>query len=261
MRDRLAHLEVGEFLAAMVDLDDELVGQRLVALGDDLDARRPWRCGRGRPAARRRRRRAGSRRPPARRPPRRGPAARGRRSRRARAGPCPSSRRCAPAGNIRPALCSANLNGPVPTGALLAGLSAMLPCLVDVLGHDAGQRRQRVADQLERRRLGESEHGGVLVRRVDGFQILEDDAAEVLQRLPDLQRREGDVGRGERLAVMPGDAFAQLEGDRQPVGRAFPGCGQPRRPARPCRRTRLRPAARPPCWRRRTRRWRRRSPG
>ena len=29
------------------------------------------------------------------------------------------------AGNIRPALYSANLNGPVPTGALLAGLAAM----------------------------------------------------------------------------------------------------------------------------------------
>ena len=52
--------------------------------------------------------------------------------------------------------------------------------------------------------------------------FLKTSAAEILQRLPDLQRREGDVGRGERLAVMPGDALAQLEGDRQPVGRSFP---------------------------------------
>ena len=39
MRDRLAHLEVGQFLAAMVDLDDQLVGQPLIALGDHLEAR------------------------------------------------------------------------------------------------------------------------------------------------------------------------------------------------------------------------------
>ena len=39
MRDRLANLEVGQFLAAVVDLDDELVGQPLIALGDHLDAR------------------------------------------------------------------------------------------------------------------------------------------------------------------------------------------------------------------------------
>ena len=58
--------------------------------------------------------------------------------------------------------------------------------LVEVLGHDAGQRRQRVADELERRRLGESEDRGVVVRRLDRLEILEDDAAEILQRLPDL---------------------------------------------------------------------------
>ncbi|OWK22094.1 hypothetical protein AJ88_15085 [Mesorhizobium amorphae CCBAU 01583] len=39
MRDRLAHFHIGQFLAAMVDLDDELVGQPLIALGDDLEAR------------------------------------------------------------------------------------------------------------------------------------------------------------------------------------------------------------------------------
>ena len=38
MRDRLTDLQVGEFLAAMVDLDDELVGQRLVALRDHDNA-------------------------------------------------------------------------------------------------------------------------------------------------------------------------------------------------------------------------------
>jgi hypothetical protein len=37
--DRLAHLQVGQLLAAMIDLDDELVGQRLITLGDHLEAR------------------------------------------------------------------------------------------------------------------------------------------------------------------------------------------------------------------------------
>ena len=38
MRDRLADLEVGELLAAVVDLDDELVGQPLIAVRIDFDA-------------------------------------------------------------------------------------------------------------------------------------------------------------------------------------------------------------------------------
>ena len=71
--------------------------------------------------------------------------------------------------------------------------------------------------------------GRVLVRRVDRLEIGEDQPAEVLQRLPDVERREGDVGRGEGLAVVPGHAFAQLEGDRKAVGRAFPACREPRR--------------------------------
>ena len=57
---------------------------------------------------------------------------------------------------------------------------------VDMLGDDGGDRRQRVADQLERRRLGEFEHRRVLVRRVDRLEIGEDQPAEILQRLPDV---------------------------------------------------------------------------
>ena len=83
-------------------------------------------------------------------------------------------------------------------------------------GKHRGQRRQRVADKLQRRRRGEAEDGGVLVRRVDRLEVLEHDAPEILQRLPDLQRREGDIGRGEGLAVVPGHALAQLEGDVLP---------------------------------------------
>ena len=232
MGDRLAHLEVGELLAAVVDLDDELVGQRLVALGDHLDAvdladaleigERHGREGGELDLV-------GLQ----------------------RAGRGGAVRQHAVDDLVEQRLAFAPIVGialePVIFARLVLGeferagadrrvvgrVGGDVGAFVEMLGDDAGQRRQGVADQLERRRLGEAEHRRQRVGRVDRLQILEDDAAEILQRLPDLQRREGDVGRAERLAVMPFDAVAQLEGDRQPVGRSFPGLSRAVRPARP----------------------------
>ncbi len=99
---------------------------------------------------------------------------------------------------------------------------------VEMLRHDAADDRQCVADQLQWGRLRELEDGGRRVRRFDGFEIGEDEAAEILQRLPDAECRIGDVSRGERLAIVPFHAFAQLEGDRLAVGGAFPGGGEAR---------------------------------
>ena len=98
-------------------------------------------------------------------------------------------------------------------------------------GTTAVSAGQRVADELSGRGLREAEDRGVLVRRIDRFEVLEHLPPEVLQRLPHRKCREGDVGRGERLSVVPGHAFAQLEGDRLSVIRAFPGGGEPRRQA------------------------------
>ena len=95
--------------------------------------------------------------------------------------------------------------------------------------HDAADDGKRVADELQRCGPGEAEDRGRIVGRLDGLQIGEDDAAEILQRLPDVERREGDIGGGEGLAVVPGHALAQMERHRKPVLRAFPGGGETRR--------------------------------
>ena len=221
VRDRLAHLQVGQFLAAMVDLDDELIGQPLITLGDHLEARHL------------------------------GDAVEVGQRHGGEGGELDffGFQRAGGRGAVRQHLIDdlveiglvlAPIVGVLRQPVILAGLvfgefertgadgrvvgrvRRDVADLVDVLRHDAAQRRQRVADQLERRRLGEFEHGGEIVRRVDGGQILEHGAAKILQRLPDLQRREGDVGGGEGLAVMPFDAVAQFERHRQAVGGTFP---------------------------------------
>ncbi|KAG1368859.1 hypothetical protein G6F59_018771 [Rhizopus arrhizus] len=50
------------------------------------------------------------------------------------------------------------------------------------------------------------------VRRIDSFQVKLQGRAEVQVFLPELQRVVLHVGRRKGLAVMPGDAFAQLDG-------------------------------------------------
>ena len=249
MGDRLPHLEVGELLAAVVDLDDELVGQRLIALRIDLDARRPWRCGRGRRAA---------------------PAEGGELDLVGleRAGRRGAVRQHAVDDLVELRLAFAPIGGVALQPVIFAGLvlGELERAGADQLRCWPGWRRCRC---LRRRAWARrwSRAGSALRISWNGVglenlntavcssgvstasRLAKTSAAEILQRLPDLQRREGDVGRGERLAVMPGDALAQLEGDGQAVGRAFPAGREPRRRARPCRRRRLRPAARPPCWR------------
>ncbi len=89
--------------------------------------------------------------------------------------------------------------------------------LVEMPRDHAGQARQGVPDQLQRRRHGEAEHGRARVGRLHGLQIAEDGAAEILQGLPQPHGAEGDVRRGEGPPVMPADALAQGEADRAPV--------------------------------------------
>lgn len=101
--------------------------------------------------------------------------------------------------------------------------------LVEMLRQHARHHRQRIADQLDRRRRRETEDRRVIVGRLHRVEIGEHDASEILQRFPDLHRREGDISRRERLAVMPGDALAQLERDRQAVFGTLPARRQARR--------------------------------
>ncbi len=97
----------------------------------------------------------------------------------------------------------------------------------DMLRQHCRQRRQGIADKLEGRRLGEMENGSEVVWRFNLFQRLEHNTSQVLQRFPDFHGRKCHIRRCERRAVMPFDAFAQVERRRQPVGRTFPARGKP----------------------------------
>ena len=115
-----------------------------------------------------------------------------------------------------PLMFSVTLNGPNPIGcwwnsaALKSGLGAQ-----DVLRHDDVEE-----DRPGGERLLEADDGGLLVRRVHGGDLLVAVAgADLVVGLHDRLPGVLDVGRGDRLAVVPGDALAQLVGDRLAVGR------------------------------------------
>lgn len=65
-----------------------------------------------------------------------------------------------------------------------------------------GDDRQMLRINWKARRLGEAQDHQV-VGCLGGRQVLEHDAPEILQRLPDVERRERHVGGGEGLAVVP----------------------------------------------------------
>ena len=131
--------------------------------------------------------------------------------------------------------------------------------LVEMPGQDGGQRRQRILDELRRRRHREAEDGRVVVRCVDGLEIGEHHLAQVLQRLPDLHGAERHVGRGEGRAIVEGHALAQLDREAEAVLRRPPRMS-PEAAGGPSR-SPSRPGARPPSRPRRRRRSRRPSPG
>ncbi|KAG0774014.1 hypothetical protein G6F21_014240 [Rhizopus arrhizus] len=89
-------------------------------------------------------------------------------------------------------------------------------------GHHISQVRQGAQQQIQRHRPAIAEHGRMRVRRIDSFQVKLQGRAEVQVFLPELQRVVLHVGRRKGLAVMPGDAFAQLEGDGLAIGLGRP---------------------------------------
>jgi hypothetical protein len=101
--------------------------------------------------------------------------------------------------------------------------------LVDMFRNHVAQVGQRPQQQVERHRPRVAEHRGGRVRRVDGVEVELQGRAVVEVLLPHLHRGELHVGRGEGLAVVPLDAFAQREGDGLAVGRRLPGGRQHRR--------------------------------
>jgi hypothetical protein len=92
-----------------------------------------------------------------------------------------------------------------------------------VLRHDVAEVAQRPQQQVQRHRARVAENCGVRVRGVDRFQILLQLSAVVQLLLPHLYRGVLHVARGERLAVVPGHALAQLEGDGPAIRCRGPG--------------------------------------
>ena len=64
------------------------------------------------------------------------------------------------------------------------------------------------------------------IGRIDSLEILLELRAVVEMLLPHLESGVLDIGRGERLAVVPVHALAQLERNGFPVGRSLPGGGK-----------------------------------
>lgn len=211
MGDGLSDLEIGQFLAAMVDFDHQLIGQRLVTIGYDLDA-----C-HLRDTVEICQRHGG------------------------KGGEldflCFERRRGArPVWQnaiddlIELRLVLAPIIGIAGQAIIFAGLvfrknerpgadrlgigrvGGDIGALIKMFRHDAGNDRQRVADELERRWLGEAEDRRVVIRRVHLLEIGKDQPSEILQRFPDGERRKGHVCGGKGFAIVPGHALAQLEG-------------------------------------------------
>ena len=107
------------------------------------------------------------------------------------------------------------------------GVGDEVLALVHVLGQHLGLVRAE-GGQEHRRRLGEPEHHGGAVGRVDRRHLAEGHPAPRVQLLPDLLEGKLHVGRGERLAVVPGHASPQLEGVGLAVGGDRPRLGQGR---------------------------------
>ena len=78
-----------------------------------------------------------------------------------------------------------------------------------MLGHDGRFTSGKAANQV-RRRLAQVDDGGVVVGGVDALKVGEGAGASGVEALDQVQG-EGHVSRGEGLAVMPLDPFAQGE--------------------------------------------------
>ena len=107
-------------------------------------------------------------------------------------------------------------------GRVLADIAA----LVEMLGRDVAEVGQGAQQQIQRHRPLVFEDRGLGVRRFDRGQEQLQRRTVIEDLLPHVHGGEFDVGRGERLAVVPGDALAQLEGHGLAVGRGFPALGE-----------------------------------
>ena len=192
MRNGLPDLEIGEDLVAVVDLDDQLVGQRLVALGHHFE----FAVGGNAIQIRQRHLRKGGKLNFA----------------RLKCGGCPCPVRQYPEDHfvkLRLAFAPVILvagetvvfaglvlgedEGTGAHGFIVGRVVGDVRALIQMLGQDTADHRKCIADQLQRGRLGELENGRQFVGCFHRFEVGKHRAPDILKRLPDLHRREGDV--------------------------------------------------------------------
>jgi hypothetical protein len=103
-------------------------------------------------------------------------------------------------------------------GRILADIAA----LIKMFGGDVAEVGQSAQQQVQRHRPLVLEDRGLRIRRLDRCQEQLQRRAVIEDLLPHVHGGEFDIGRGERLSVVPGDALAQVEDHRLAVGGSFP---------------------------------------
>ena len=107
-------------------------------------------------------------------------------------------------------------------GRVLADIAA----LIEMFCGDIAEVGQGAEQQVQRHRPLVAEDRGLRIGRIDRGEEQLQRRSVVEDLLPHVHRGEGDVLRGERLAIVPCDALAQLEGDGLAVRRRLPALGQ-----------------------------------
>ncbi|KDD95338.1 hypothetical protein L531_1831 [Bordetella bronchiseptica MO275] len=118
------------------------------------------------------------------------------------------------------------LEGAGADGFLVGRVGGVVGARVDVLGHHGREAGLEHQHEGGKGRL-QAHHDRVVVDLFDLVEEFAQDHARPGVGLgQQVGQREDDVVGRERLAIVPLDAFLQMEGVAQAVGRGFPGLGQ-----------------------------------
>jgi hypothetical protein len=120
--------------------------------------------------------------------------------------------------NILPAFIFDELERSGAHGSEVVWVLPDVAILVQVLRRNIAQVRQGAQQQVERHRPLIAKHGCQRIWRIDRGEKELQRRAVVENLLPHLHGGEFDIRRGEGFAVVPSNAFAQLERDGLAVG-------------------------------------------
>ncbi|MCY1211974.1 hypothetical protein D9M72_236980 [compost metagenome] len=117
--------------------------------------------------------------------------------------------------------------GPGAHRLVVVGVVKDVGALIQMLGQHL---RAVAVERAEhgQRRLGEAQHHSQRIRRIDLGHLAEQDLVARVELLPDIFQRPFDIGRGERLAVVPLDVGTQVESQRLRIPGDLPAFSQGR---------------------------------